>query len=125
MRSNSELSVVAIIELEGGAIQFDVAMVAKGLRIEPSFVHDGMRDGKITTLCERGFDEDEGHHRLTLFSENRRFRLVIGEGGNVVQSRRLTSVIGVFLPRRAGRAHEFESRVGFQTGGDTQYRRCS
>ena len=40
---------------------------AVGCGIEPSFVHDGMRDGKITTLCERGFDEDEGHHRLTSF----------------------------------------------------------
>ena len=61
-------------------------MVAKRLRVEPSLVHEGMRDGKITTLCERGIDEDEGHHRLTFFSENRRFRPVIDEGGNVVQS---------------------------------------
>jgi len=86
MLSNSELSVVTIIEFEGDVIQVDVAMVAKGLRIEPSFVHESMRDGKITTLCERGIDEDEGHHRLTFFSENRRFRPVIDEGGNVVQS---------------------------------------
>ena len=86
MRSKSELSVVAIIELEGVAIQVDVAMVAKGLRIEPSFVHESRRDGKITTLCERGIDENEGQHRLTFFSKNRRFRLVIDEGGNVVQS---------------------------------------
>ena len=67
MRSNSELSVVAIIEFEGGAVQVDVAMVAKGLRIKLSFVHESMRDGTITTLCERGIDEDEGHHRLTSF----------------------------------------------------------
>lgn len=86
MRSNSEVSVVAIIEFEGGAIQVDVAMVAKDLRIEPSFVHESMRDGKITTLCARGIDEDEGYHRLTFFSEDRRFRPVIDEGGNVVQS---------------------------------------
>ena len=124
MRSNSELSVVAIIEFEGGAIQVDVAMVAKGLRIELSFVHESMRDGTITTLCERGIDEDEGHHRLTFFSENRRFRPVIDEGGNVVQSSAV-DFGEVSLPRRAGRAHEFELCAGFQTGGDTQRRRCS
>jgi len=34
-----------------------------------------MRGGKITTLCKRGIDEDEGHNRLTSSSENRRFCL--------------------------------------------------
>lgn len=86
MRSNSEVSVLAIIEFEGGAIQVDVAMVAKDLRIEPSFVHESMRDGKITTLRARGIDEDEGHQRSTFFSEDRRFRPVIDEGGNLGQS---------------------------------------
>ena len=76
---------MAMIEFEDGAIQVDVAIVAKGLRIEPSLVQERMRDGKITTLCERGIDEDEGRHRLSFFSENRRFRLVVDEDGNVVQ----------------------------------------
>ena len=77
---------MAMIEFEDGAIQVDVAIVAKGLRIEPALVQERMRDGKITTLCERGIDDDEGRHRLTFFSVNRRFRLVIDEDGNVIQS---------------------------------------
>lgn len=77
---------MAMIEFEDGAIQVDVAIVAKGLRIEPTLVQERMRDGKITTLCERGVDDDEGRHRLTFFSANRRFRLVVDEAGNVVQS---------------------------------------
>jgi hypothetical protein len=44
-----------------------------------------MREGKITVLCERGFDEDAGRYRLTFFYENRRFRLVVDEEGNAVQ----------------------------------------
>jgi len=76
---------MAMIEFEDGAIQVDVAFVAKGLRIEPSLVQERMRDGKITTLCERGIDDDEGRHRLSFFSENRRFRLVVDDNGNVVQ----------------------------------------
>lgn len=74
-----------MIEFEDGAIQVDVAIVAKGLRIEPSLVQERMRDGKITTLCERGIDDDEGLHRLSFFSENRRFRLVVDQDGNVVR----------------------------------------
>ena len=77
---------MAMIEFEEGAIQVDVTLIAKGLRIEPSLVQERMREGKITTLCERGIDEDEGQHRLTFLSENRRFRLVVDEGGNVIQS---------------------------------------
>ncbi len=76
---------MAMIEFENGAIQVDVAIVAEGLRIEPSLVQGRMRDGKITTLCERGIDDDEGRHRLSFFSENRRFRLIVDKDGNVVQ----------------------------------------
>jgi hypothetical protein len=76
---------MAKIEFEEGAIQVDVAIVAEGLRIEPSLVQERMRDGKITTLCERGIDDDEGLHRLSFFSENRRFRLVVDQDGNVIR----------------------------------------
>lgn len=76
---------MAKIEFEEGTIKVDVAVVATGLKIDAALVQQRMRDGKITTLCERGIDEDEGRHRLTFFSENRRFRLVVDEDGNVVQ----------------------------------------
>jgi hypothetical protein len=39
----------------------------------------------ITSLCERGVGEDDGRWRVTFFHESRRFRLVIDEGGNVIQ----------------------------------------
>ena len=74
-----------MIELQEGAIQVDVAIVAEGLGIEQSIVQERMREGKITSLCERGVDEDAGRYRLTFFSENRRFRLLVDETGNVVQ----------------------------------------
>jgi hypothetical protein len=74
-----------MIEFEKGAIQVDATIVAEGLGIEPSLVQERMREGKITSLCERGIDDDNGRYRLTFFSENRRFRLVVDEMGNVVQ----------------------------------------
>jgi hypothetical protein len=56
-RSKTEEPAMAMIEFEDGAIQVDVAIVAKGLGIEPSLVRERMRDGKITTLCERGIED--------------------------------------------------------------------
>ena len=77
---------MAIVEFEDGPIQVDVAVVAKGFGVAPPLVQEGMRDGRITSLCERGLDEDEGRCRVTFFSASRRFRLVVDNKGYVVQS---------------------------------------
>jgi len=76
---------MAMIEFQEGAIQVDATLIAEGLGIEPSLVQARMRDGAITSLCERGSDEDSGRYRLTFFSGNRRFRIVVDERGNVIQ----------------------------------------
>ena len=73
------------IEFESGEIQVDATIIGDGLGIEPALVQAHMRDGKITSLCERGADEDEGRYRLTFFSASRRFRLIVDGMGNVVR----------------------------------------
>jgi Family of unknown function (DUF6522) len=77
--------VMRMIKFEEGAIQVDATIVGVGLGIEPSRVQAHMREGKVTSLYERGVDEDIGRHRLTFFCGSRRFRLIIDEAGNVVQ----------------------------------------
>jgi Family of unknown function (DUF6522) len=84
-RNSGMVLAMAIIEFEEGSIQVDATIIAEGLGIDPSLVQERMREGKITSLCERGIDEDNGRYRLTFFSENRRFRLIVDERGNVVQ----------------------------------------
>jgi hypothetical protein len=76
---------MAVVEFEQGTLSIDAAVIGRGLNVEPSLVPVRMREGKITVLCERGFDEDAGRYRLTFFYENRRFRLVIDEAGNFLQ----------------------------------------
>ena len=76
---------MAIIEFEDGAIQVDASIVGEGLGIEPSLVQPHLREGKITSLCERGVDEDKGHYRLTFFSESLRYRIEIYQAGNEVR----------------------------------------
>ncbi|HEY5106777.1 MAG TPA: DUF6522 family protein [Caulobacteraceae bacterium] len=76
---------MATIQLEDGALQVDARIVAEGLRVDASLVQERMREGKITSLCERGVDEDDGRYRLTFFSESRLLRLVVDESGKVVE----------------------------------------
>ena len=72
------------IAFEEGALKVDATIIGQCLGIEPARVQGLMREGKITSLCERGIDDDAGRYRLTFFYENARFRLVVDEAGNVV-----------------------------------------
>ena len=73
------------IEFEDGAIQVDATIVATGLGLMPARFMELLREGKITSLCEKGIDADSGRYRLTFFSGSRRFRLVVDECGVIVQ----------------------------------------
>ena len=76
---------MTLLEFEDNAFQIDATVVAKGLGIVPTLLMQHLREGKITSLCERGIDADAGRYRLTFFSENRRFRLIVDESGSIVQ----------------------------------------
>jgi hypothetical protein len=73
------------IEFEDGAVQVDASVVAEGLGIALPLFRQQMQAGRITSLSERGIDADLGRHRLTFFSEHRRFRLVVDESGAIIQ----------------------------------------
>lgn len=74
------------ISFEGGTVQVEAGLIAKGLQIDEAALREGMQQGLITTLCERGEGEDAGRFRLTFFSPTRRLRLVVGADGAVLQS---------------------------------------
>ena len=73
------------IEFLDGAVQIDASVIAEGLGIALPALRRQMQAGEITSLSERGIDADMGRHRLTFFSEHRRFRLIIDEGGAIIQ----------------------------------------
>lgn len=73
------------IEFENGEVEIDASIVAEGLGMTLRRLHDGMRAGSITSLAERGVDADLGRHRLTFFSEHRRFRVVVDASGAIIQ----------------------------------------
>jgi hypothetical protein len=48
-----------------------------------------LRNGAITSRCERGIGEDEGRFRLTFFHAGRRLRLVVDADGRILQRSRI------------------------------------
>ena len=79
------------IDFEYGALSVDTALIAEGLRIDAKLVLPKMREGKITSVCERGVDRDAGHHRLRFFYAKRCFSLIVDAAGNIIES----SITGV------------------------------
>jgi hypothetical protein len=73
------------VEFENGAVQIDAAIVADGLGLALPRLQRDMREGKVTSFAERGIDADSGRHRLTFFSEHRRFRVVVDATGAIIQ----------------------------------------
>jgi hypothetical protein len=73
------------VEFEDGVIEVDAAIIADGLGIALSQLRKQMQAGKITSRFERGVDADRGRYRLTLFSEHRRFRLIVDDHGVIVR----------------------------------------
>lgn len=67
-------------------MQVDPAIVAKGLRLDVETLRAALRDGSVTSLCEKGMEKDAGRFRLTFFSPTRRLRLIGDEGGAVLQT---------------------------------------
>jgi len=73
------------VEFEDGGIAVDAAIIADGLGLALPELRRQMQAGKIMSRFERGVDADRGRYRLTLFSEHRRFRLVVDDRGTIVQ----------------------------------------
>ncbi len=74
-----------LINFENGAIRIDATLVAAELGIPPPLVLARMREGRVTSRCERGLGEDAGRFQLTFFHGNRSVRLVVDNAGNILE----------------------------------------
>ncbi|HYA79958.1 MAG TPA: DUF6522 family protein [Methylocystis sp.] len=62
------------IAFEDDAVQVPAAVIAYGFDLETPMVQSLMRSGELTSLCEKGENEDVGRYRLTFFYKNRRLQ---------------------------------------------------
>lgn len=81
----SDEASAAMIAFEDDTVQVPAAVIAYGLGLETPMVQSLMRSGEVTSLCEKGENEDKGRYRLTFFNKNRRFQLVIDSTGKILQ----------------------------------------
>ncbi len=74
------------VEIQGdGTIQVDASIIGESLGLEPFEVQSLMREGKLTSSCERGVDRDAGRYRLTFFHGSRRLRLITDNAGQIIR----------------------------------------
>jgi len=73
------------VEFGDGTFVVDAMLVGELLDVPASQVPVLMRTGAITSLCERGIDDDEGEFRLTFFYRNRRARLSLDSTGGIIR----------------------------------------
>ena len=74
-----------MIRIDDSGIEIDAGIIAEGLGLDPAVLREHMREGRITSRCERGIGEDDGRWRLTFFSSTRRLRLVVDAAGRIEQ----------------------------------------
>jgi len=63
----------------------DIELIGELLRLPATRVPMLMREGSITSVCERGVDNHEGEFRLTFFHRNRRARLSTDRTGRILR----------------------------------------
>lgn len=78
------------LEPTESGFQIDAADLGPLLGVAPEEVQRQMREGKITSLCEEGRDEDEGRHRITFRHRATRIRLTVNDAGEVLLRTRTT-----------------------------------
>lgn len=64
--------------------QVDAELIAESLGLTPDQVATRMRDGQITSRCEKGEGTDEGRWRLTFYHQGRALRLTIGPDHQII-----------------------------------------
>lgn len=74
-----------VVEFSDNTFLVDAALIGELLQIPASRVPALMRDGKITSACERGVDDNAGEFRLTFFYRNRRARLGTDPEGRILR----------------------------------------
>lgn len=82
------------VEFDGDSFSVDAAVIASGLGVTEARLQRMMSEGRVTSRCERGVDEDSGRYRLTFFSARRRLSLTVDADGQIIDrevTRRLIS----------------------------------
>ncbi|HQU68709.1 MAG TPA: DUF6522 family protein [Albidovulum sp.] len=70
---------------DGDGFIVDAALLSRAFGIPVEAVRQMMRDGRITSRCEAGMDEDAGRWRLTFLHDGRTCRLTVDGAGEILK----------------------------------------
>jgi hypothetical protein len=73
------------VRFENGDVEVDARTIGEGLGMAPELVQAGLKEGTITSLCERGIDDDAGSYRLSFFTQHRRLRMIVDGTGDLIR----------------------------------------
>ncbi|MCZ7675659.1 MAG: DUF6522 family protein [Roseovarius sp.] len=72
------------IEFQNGTVEVDAGILARAFRIGTDDLKRRMREGTITSRCERGEGTDAGRMRLSFYSPDRRVQVIAEESGRIL-----------------------------------------
>ena len=73
------------VDFDGESFSIDAALIADALGMGSQKVQALMRARKITSVCERGIEQDAGRYRLSFRHANQMLRFVVDERGEILQ----------------------------------------
>jgi hypothetical protein len=73
------------VDIKGEEFCVDATILAPLLGLPPEKVPVLMKSRAITSVCERGENDDAGLFRLTFFYDTRRARVSVDTAGNVLR----------------------------------------
>ena len=73
------------IELSDGSVHLEASLIAADFGLDAPGVLEAMRTGRMTSVWERGMDDDAGRYRVTFFHENRQLRLTVDATGQILE----------------------------------------
>lgn len=76
---------MSTVERKDDGFVVDAAILARAFGLPAETVRAMMRDGRITSRCEAGKDEDAGRWRLSFFHAGRTCRLTIDGAGAILK----------------------------------------
>lgn len=73
------------VEISNGDVVVEASLLGELLDVAPADIQPLMQAQEITSVLEKGVDDHAGEYRLSFFFRNRRARLSIDAGGQIIR----------------------------------------
>ena len=73
------------VEITNGDIVVDAALLGELLDVAPADVQPLLQTKAITSICEKGMEDNAGEYRLSFFYRNCRLQLSVNESGHILR----------------------------------------